>query len=78
MASIEMMLSPKRDRSEWVPYPSSGEPLLKAMARAVLIVHNRQWDGSCAGCFSPSGDITPVRVRYLCYGARLAEQILAG
>ena len=52
--------------------------MLKAMARAVLIVHNRQWDGSCAGCFSPSGDITPVRVRYLCYGARLAEQILAG
>ena len=73
MASIEMSLS-RRPR----PYPSSGEPLLKAMARAVLIVHNRQWDGSCAGCFSPSGDITPVRVRYLCYGARLAEQILAG
>ena len=78
MVSIEMTLSPKPGRSVWAPYPSSGEPLLKAMARAVLIVHNRQWNGSCAGCFSPSGDITPVRVRYLCYGARLAEQILAG
>ena len=73
MASIDMSLS-RRPR----PYASSGEPLLKAMARAVLIVHTRQWDGTCAGCFPPSGHVPPVRVRHPCYGARSAEQILAG
>jgi len=73
MASIEMRLSPKPPSpSVWAPYPSSGEPLLKAMAWAVLIVHNRTADGSCAGC-APL-----LTVRYPCYGARLAEQILAG
>jgi len=72
MASIEMTLGPVRSRSVPVSYPPPGEPLLKAMARAVLTVHTRQSDDTCAGC-APL-----LTVRYPCYGARLAEQILAG